>query len=106
MAFFIICLVFLASIRQTLAFWRMPCANYPGVFRLDAILSPGEISIHGHSLAGSSSLSLNSTYGSLVAGASTSCAVSQDHSAYWYVSLHEKYIKPWVSHDFGSLKAM
>ena len=73
--------------HSVLAFWRMPCSVFPDVLCLDPIVSPGKVSAHGHLLAGSQGLSLNATYGALVAAPDTSCAVEQDRSGYWYVSL-------------------
>jgi hypothetical protein len=65
------------------AFWRMPCANYPGAFRLDPIISPGELSSHAHIFHGGSGFSWNADYSDLTNSSCTSCGVSQDNSAYW-----------------------
>lgn len=36
------------------AFWRMECPGRVGVARIDPIVNPGEISMHAHSIHGSS----------------------------------------------------
>lgn len=65
------------------AFWRMPCANYPGTFRLDPIVSPGELSSHAHTIHGGSGFTWNANHSGLINSSCTSCGVSQDNSAYW-----------------------
>jgi Domain of unknown function (DUF1996) len=76
-------IVTLALVSGIDGFWRMPCAVFPDVARVDPVISPGNISSHAHSLHGSFGLSLNATYGQLVDSNTTSCAVKQDKSAYW-----------------------
>lgn len=61
----------------------MPCANYPGTYRLDAIMDPGKLSPHAHTLHGGSGFTWDATTDSLIASTATSCGVAEDKSAYW-----------------------
>lgn len=65
------------------AFWRMPCDNYNGTYRLDPIMSPGQLSAHAHTLHGGSGFTWNATTDSLLQSTATTCGVAQDKSAYW-----------------------
>lgn len=74
------------------AFWRMPCRSETGIARMDPIMDKGEISDHVHTIAGSGKFSMDATYDDLTAeGACTSCAVTQDKSAYWTPALYFVY---------------
>ncbi|KAH8733819.1 hypothetical protein BGZ61DRAFT_474462 [Ilyonectria robusta] len=70
------------------AFWRMECPGRVGVARIDPIVNPGEISMHAHSIHGSSAFAETVTTESLQNGDCTSCRVTEDKSAYWHPSLY------------------
>ncbi|KAK3491444.1 hypothetical protein B0T13DRAFT_74989 [Neurospora crassa] len=70
------------------AFWRMECRGRLGVARLDPLVNYGEPGSHAHSIHGSSGFSDKSSYDDLLKGDCTSCAVTQDMSAYWTPSLY------------------
>ncbi|KAL1880210.1 hypothetical protein VTK73DRAFT_6038 [Phialemonium thermophilum] len=70
------------------AFWRMECRGRLGLARLDPLMSPGEISQHVHAIHGSSGFSESTSYEDLMNGDCTSCAVTQDKSAYWVPALY------------------
>ncbi|KAJ5381906.1 uncharacterized protein N7496_004334 [Penicillium cataractarum] len=72
----------------TSAFWRLPCRGRTGVARLDPIVDPGEISSHVHAIHGGGSFSMNSNMQTLRESSCTSCAVTQDLSAYWTPALY------------------
>jgi hypothetical protein len=80
--FHVVFVLFGAFFVVTEGFWRMPCANYPGTYRLDAIMVPGKLSPHAHTLHGGSGFTWNATTDSLIASTATSCGVSEDKSAY------------------------
>ncbi len=69
-------------VNDVTAFWRMPCSNFDVNFRIDPIVSPGELSDHAHTLHGSTGLGINAKFGDLMGGCTT-CKVAQDKSAYW-----------------------
>lgn len=68
------------------AFWRMPCAKYAGLYRVDPVVSPGVMSSHAHALHGGYNINISVTYEDMIASESTSCGVQEDSSAYWSVS--------------------
>jgi len=65
------------------AFWRMLCANFEGIHRIDPIANPGEPSNHAHSYHGGSNFGFSTTYRDLISSECTSCSVKEDKSAYW-----------------------
>ncbi|CRK42608.1 hypothetical protein BN1708_008799 [Verticillium longisporum] len=70
------------------AFFRMECQGRVGLARIDPMISPGEPSLHLHSIHGSSGFNMNATYEDLRNGDCTSCRVLQDKSAYWHPSMY------------------
>lgn len=70
------------------AFWRLPCRGRTTLARLDPLMDPGEPSYHVHSVHGSSAFSMDSDGDTLKTGHCTSCAVTQDKSAYWTPALY------------------
>ncbi|KAJ5908601.1 hypothetical protein N7495_001283 [Penicillium taxi] len=72
----------------TAAFWRLPCRGTAGLARLDPLVSPGQISSHVHSIHGAGNFGMNSDMASLRESSCTSCAVTQDNSAYWTPALY------------------
>lgn len=70
------------------AFWRMPCRGRSALARMDPLMDPGEPSYHVHSVHGSGAFALDSDGDSLKTGDCTSCAVTQDKSAYWTPALY------------------
>ncbi|KAJ5177190.1 uncharacterized protein N7482_003067 [Penicillium canariense] len=72
----------------TTAFWRLPCRGRTGVARLDPIVDPGEISSHVHSIHGGGNFGMSSDMQTLRESSCTSCAVTQDLSAYWTPALY------------------
>ncbi|CAG8025670.1 unnamed protein product [Penicillium nalgiovense] len=72
----------------TNAFWRLPCRGRSGLARLDPIVEPGEISGHAHAVHGGGNFGMSSDQSSLLSGDCTSCAVTQDKSAYWAPALY------------------
>jgi hypothetical protein len=64
------------------AFWRMPCNVFNGVYAMDPLVCPGSIAPHVHTIAGSGAFGTNTTYDEMLNGCTT-CAVTQDRSAYW-----------------------
>ncbi|KAI6377537.1 hypothetical protein MCOR25_002519 [Pyricularia grisea] len=69
------------------AFWRMECRARSGLARIDPLISPGEVAQHLHSIHGGGGFNDNATYDDLMASDCTSCAVTEDKSAYWHPSL-------------------
>ncbi|KAJ4412131.1 hypothetical protein N0V85_003713 [Neurospora sp. IMI 360204] len=78
----------LAAAGGAEAFWRMECRGRLGVARLDPLVNYGEVGSHAHSVHGSSGFSDNAEFDDLMNGDCTSCAVTQDKSAYWTPSLY------------------
>lgn len=74
---------FIASATQVTAFWRLPCRGLLGIDRIDPLADYGVISAHAHSIQGGSAFSETSMEADLLTSNCTSCAVTQDHSAYW-----------------------
>ncbi|KAG9676634.1 hypothetical protein KCU99_g3545, partial [Aureobasidium melanogenum] len=70
------------------AFWRLPCRGRSGVGRLDPIMDPGKVSDHVHVIHGGSNFGIDNTPQDLVNSDCTSCAVTQDKSAYWTPPLY------------------
>ncbi|KAJ5318997.1 uncharacterized protein N7506_011701 [Penicillium brevicompactum] len=70
------------------AFWRLPCRGRSGAARLDPIVNPGEVSGHTHAIHGSGNFGMSSNQASLRESDCTSCAVTQDKSAYWTPALY------------------
>ncbi|KAF7594043.1 hypothetical protein BBP40_010321 [Aspergillus hancockii] len=70
------------------AFWRLPCRGRAGLARLDPLMDPGRASYHVHSIHGPDSFSLVADMDSLRDSSCTSCAVTQDRSAYWHPALY------------------
>ncbi|RSL89067.1 hypothetical protein CEP51_001422 [Fusarium floridanum] len=70
------------------AFWRMECPGRVGLARLDPIIDPGKISMHAHSIHGSSGFSDTSSTEELLNGDCTSCRVTQDKSSYWHPAMY------------------
>jgi len=70
------------------AFWRLPCRGRSGVGRLDPIMDPGKVSDHVHVIHGGSNFGIDNTPQDLAGSDCTSCAVTQDKSAYWTPPLY------------------
>ncbi|EKV14697.1 hypothetical protein PDIG_31500 [Penicillium digitatum PHI26] len=70
------------------AFWRLPCRGRTGLARLDPIVDPGAVSPHVHAIHGSGGFGMSSTQETLLGSDCTSCAVTQDKSAYWVPALY------------------
>ncbi|KAJ5794975.1 hypothetical protein N7457_001574 [Penicillium paradoxum] len=69
------------------AFWRLPCRGRSGLARLDPIVEPGEISSHTHAVHGGGNFGMSADQDILRESECTSCAVTQDKSAYWHPAL-------------------
>ncbi|KAI8633215.1 hypothetical protein F5Y19DRAFT_294316 [Xylariaceae sp. FL1651] len=76
----------IASVAE--AFWRMECRGSTGLARIDPLVDPNKISSHAHTIHGSSGFGLGATYDTLIGGNCTSCAVTQDKSAYWTPAMY------------------
>lgn len=70
------------------AFWRMPCRGRSGLARMDPLMDPGKPSYHVHTVHGSDAFAMDATGADLKKGDCTSCAVTQDKSAYWTPALY------------------
>ncbi|KUI61089.1 hypothetical protein VP1G_08259 [Cytospora mali] len=68
---------------QASAFWRMECRGVSGQARIDPIVNPGTVGEHAHEIFGSGGFAETASYDSLVDSNCTSCAVTEDKSAYW-----------------------
>jgi hypothetical protein len=75
--------LYLLFVSRSEGFWRMPCGNFDGIYRIDPIVNPGSPSDHAHSIHGGSNFGFQTTYEDLMASPCTSCAVKEDKSAYW-----------------------
>ncbi|KAK4228784.1 hypothetical protein QBC38DRAFT_140897 [Podospora fimiseda] len=84
-------LVTLALLGKAIAFWRLECRGQAGMSRIDPLVTPGAPSFHAHAIHGSSGFGLNPSYEDLVNADCTSCAVTQDKSAYWAPALYFKH---------------
>ncbi|KAI5287429.1 hypothetical protein KEM52_001586 [Ascosphaera acerosa] len=73
------------------AFWRLPCRGRTGVARIDPIVDAGGPAAHAHALHGSGALGFNSDSDELRSADCTSCAVTEDLSAYWTPPLYFEY---------------
>ena len=82
MSLHVLFLLYAFFLQDAAAFWRMPCARHDGLYRLDPIVNPGEMSAHAHSIHGSGGFKIDAKFDDLRASC-TSCAVEQDKSAYW-----------------------
>ncbi|KAF7163277.1 hypothetical protein CNMCM5623_008298 [Aspergillus felis] len=78
----------LALSGLTDAFWRLPCRGRSGLARIDPLMDPGKPSSHVHAVHGSGGFSMSATGADLKASSCTSCAVTQDKSAYWIPALY------------------
>ncbi|KAK3403083.1 hypothetical protein B0T20DRAFT_474882 [Sordaria brevicollis] len=78
----------LAAASGAEAFWRMECRGTLAVARLDPLVNFGEPAAHAHSIHGSSGFSEKADFDDLINAECTSCAVTQDMSAYWTPSLY------------------
>ncbi|ELR05829.1 hypothetical protein VC83_08801 [Pseudogymnoascus destructans] len=72
------------------AFWRMECRGRSGLARIDPLVNPGVASMHAHTIFGSSGFTTTSGSDELLAGDCTSCAVTEDKSAYWTPPMYFK----------------
>ncbi|PLB51955.1 hypothetical protein P170DRAFT_422884 [Aspergillus steynii IBT 23096] len=70
------------------AFWRLPCRGRSGLARMDPLMDPGKPSNHVHAIHGASSFAMTVDEASLKESECTSCAVTQDKSAYWAPALY------------------
>ncbi|KAJ5198923.1 hypothetical protein N7472_004127 [Penicillium cf. griseofulvum] len=70
------------------AFWRLPCRGRSGLARLDPIVEPGEVSSHAHAVHGAGGFGMSSSQEELRNSDCTSCAVTEDKSAYWAPALY------------------
>lgn len=68
---------------QASAFWRMECRGVSGQARIDPIVNPGVTATHAHEIFGSGGFAEIASYESLIDANCTSCAVTEDKSAYW-----------------------
>ncbi|KAJ4306429.1 hypothetical protein N0V88_001230 [Collariella sp. IMI 366227] len=84
-------LAVLTAVSGASAFWRMECRGQLGLARLDPIISPGRVAQHAHAIHGSSGFSETATYEDLINGDCTSCAATEDKSAYWAPTLYFKH---------------
>ncbi|OJJ95429.1 hypothetical protein ASPACDRAFT_36013 [Aspergillus aculeatus ATCC 16872] len=80
------CLALITDVAN--AFWRLPCRGRSGVARIDPIMAPGIPSDHVHAVHGSGGFSMSANEASLKQSSCTSCAVTQDKSAYWAPALY------------------
>ncbi|KAJ5649325.1 uncharacterized protein N7484_003048 [Penicillium longicatenatum] len=85
-AAFVACLAIFSGVTD--AFWRLPCRGRTGLARLDPIVDPGVISSHVHSIHGGGNFGMSSDSTTLRESNCTSCAVTQDLSAYWTPALY------------------
>ncbi|KAF2455618.1 hypothetical protein BDY21DRAFT_365361 [Lineolata rhizophorae] len=72
-------------------FWRMRCPGRTGVARMDPLVEPGAPSDHAHTIHGGNNFGFDTGYDDLMASDCTSCAVTQDRSAYWTPTLQFVY---------------
>ncbi|KAE8354231.1 hypothetical protein BDV28DRAFT_164400 [Aspergillus coremiiformis] len=70
------------------AFWRLPCRGRAGLARLDPLVDRGKDSPHVHAIHGPDTFSMSADMNSLRDSSCTSCAVTQDRSAYWTPALY------------------
>ena len=70
------------------AFWRLPCQSRSGLGRIDPIVDHGDVSAHVHAIHGGNNFGFSTTGEDLMKSSCTSCAVTQDHSAYWTPALY------------------
>ncbi|OQE39815.1 hypothetical protein PENCOP_c006G06042 [Penicillium coprophilum] len=72
----------------TTAFWRLPCRGRSGLARIDPIVEPGKASSHAHAVHGAGGFGMGSSQSELLESDCTSCAVTEDKSAYWAPALY------------------
>ncbi|KAJ3294242.1 hypothetical protein HDU76_006971 [Blyttiomyces sp. JEL0837] len=79
--------------------FRQSCNRVLDSIRMDPIIAPGtnRLSSHAHTVAGASAFASDATSEVLRLSHCTSCAVTEDKSAYWYPSLY-------YQHENGSLQ--
>lgn len=77
-----------ASVTGADAFWRLPCRGRLGVARIDPLMNFGTIADHAHSIQGGGAFGMSSFEDVLTTSTCTSCAVTQDKSAYWAPALY------------------
>ncbi|KAL9111570.1 MAG: hypothetical protein Q9227_004058 [Pyrenula ochraceoflavens] len=65
------------------AFWRMECRSRSGIGQIDPLMSFGTPSSHTHIIHGGQNFGFDASAASLNQSSCTSCAVTQDKSAYW-----------------------
>jgi len=65
------------------AFWRMPCPSRLMDERIDALIAPGKVSAHTHTVVGGNGFGFNTNYNQLRSSSCTSCPISQDLSGMW-----------------------
>ncbi|KAJ5836738.1 hypothetical protein N7447_002764 [Penicillium robsamsonii] len=70
------------------AFWRLPCRGRSGLARIDPIVEPGKASGHAHAVHGAGGFGMSSSQSELLESDCTSCAVTEDKSAYWAPALY------------------
>ncbi|ORY71110.1 uncharacterized protein BCR38DRAFT_404234 [Pseudomassariella vexata] len=81
------------------AFWRLECRGRLALARMDPMMSPDEDAAHAHAIHGSSDanpifnsgFSESASYDDLMNGDCTSCAITQDKSAYWTPAMYFKH---------------
>ncbi|KAN0080785.1 protein of unknown function (DUF1996) domain containing protein [Elaphomyces granulatus] len=83
--------VFILYPKLCEAFWRLPCRGRSGIARMDPIVQPGKISDHVHAIHGASNFAFTVDQESLQQSNCTSCAITQDKSAYWTPALYFRY---------------
>lgn len=81
----------LLTAGQVSAFWRLPCRGRLGVARIDPLMDFGIAGSHAHSIQGGNAFSETSLSDDLLQSDCTSCAVTQDKSAYWAPALYFMY---------------
>ncbi|KAI1843964.1 hypothetical protein JX266_009830 [Neoarthrinium moseri] len=81
-------LVLLNALSGVSAFWRMECRGRTTVSRMDPIVSLGTTAQHAHVVHGSSGFSESADYDALTGGSCTSCAATEDLSAYWTPAMY------------------
>ncbi|KAK9777839.1 hypothetical protein AB5N19_04550 [Seiridium cardinale] len=84
-------LILLNALSGVSAFWRMECRGRTALARMDPLMSFDATAQHAHTIHGSSGFSESATYDSIMAGNCTSCAVTEDLSAYWTPAMYFQY---------------
>ncbi|PPJ57327.1 hypothetical protein CBER1_07941 [Cercospora berteroae] len=86
----------LALAGNVAAFWRMPCRSHTGIARIDPLVAPADVADHSHLVFGSGNFGNNATFKDLtqcpdLSHDCSSCAVTQDKSAYWTPPMYFKH---------------